>query len=262
MKEVSYMYIQYKLNLKKMSGMGPEIIKIKDILPGKIVIDNPIIRNIEIQFQENQDISTELLITFQFNSEKITLEDTKKCTDSLLNNITNLLVYKLHISISEPQIYAYNTTEARVVASGSITIYKPEHYQLPELDYDWIGKNINSSDLSEKLKTSVHFQMYKSILSVENIISRFLLMYSVLYDLKGEQYNVDRYIKSKEPTTLMIPTTKTYGKKNPETVYTWWRNQSLHMQDDTLINEIIKNYSQLIDGLQQIVFQAIIESLN
>ena len=38
MKEVSYMYIQYKLNLKKMSGMGPEIIKIKDILPGKIVI--------------------------------------------------------------------------------------------------------------------------------------------------------------------------------------------------------------------------------
>lgn len=256
------MYIQYKLNLKKMSGMGPEIIKIKDILPGKIVIDNPIIRNIEIQFQENQDISTELLITFQFNSEKITLEDTKKCTDSLLNNITNLLVYKLHISISEPQIYAYNTTEARVVASGSITIYKPEHYQLPELDYDWIGKNINSSDLSEKLKTSVHFQMYKSILSVENIISRFLLMYSVLYDLKGNQSEVDKYIESKEPKVSVRTSTRKHGVNIDETVYTWWRNQSQHMQNDTSINDINKHYSELIDGLQQIVFQAINESLD
>ena len=71
-----------------------------------------------------------------------------------------------------------------VVASGSITLDNPEHYELPKLDYSWLADNIASSTFSQKLKSSSHFQIYKSILLVESVTSRYLLLYSLLYELK------------------------------------------------------------------------------
>lgn len=259
------MYIQYKLVLRKLTGTQSEIIEIIDDQPKILTSKDPIIKSIKLQFQNNQEISAGLFVTFNFHSEDMTLEIAERNTESLLNSIINLLIYKLNVSISEPKIHAYAVVDKSVVASGSITLYNPEHYELPELDYSWLADNIDSSTLSQELKSSSHFQMYKSILLVENVISRFLLLYSLLYELKQNQYKTDTYIQEKEPEVRMIESTKRHRKDkeepNLETEYTWWRNQSQHMQDDTSINEITKNYSKLIDGLQQIVFQAIIESL-
>ncbi|SYZ77251.1 hypothetical protein [Trichococcus shcherbakoviae] len=256
------MHIQYKLDLKKMSGMQTKIIEIKDKQAKILKLDNPEVQHIIMKFQENQDTSMGLFITFHFYSEDLTLENAKAISAPLLNNIINLLVYKLLVSISDPKINAYDTVDGSMHASGSITLYNLEHYELPEIDYSWLENNIDSSNLSEILQTSGRFQMYKSILLVENVTSRFLLLYSLLYEMKKNQNGIDRYIMRKEPKVKMIKS-KNKNKKgsNLETAYTWWRNQSQHMQKDTSINEITQNYSQLIDGLQLIVFQAILGSL-
>lgn len=257
------MYIQYKLDLKKLTGNQFEIIETQDNQPEILILDNPTIRVIKIQFQKNQEINMDLFITFEFHSKDITLETAVKSSTPILNDIINLLVYKLNVSILEPKINAYNTVDKCVAATGSMTIYNLNHYVLPELDYSWLTDSIFSTNLSQKLKISTHYQMYKSIILLENVTSRFLLLYSLLYEMKKGQKNLDIYIQTKEPEVEMIKSTNT-SKWAPEweTIYTWWRNQSQHIQDDTSINETIAHYSKLVDALQHIVFQAILESLN
>ena len=244
------MYIQYKTTLNGLIGKKTEYIP----------INNDFIYHIELHFDEYNETQNYLFIKFVLKTTEHTLEFAAAMTQPLLNSIIDLLVVQFNVPIEEPKVHAYQTKDKHVVATGLISIYAPQEYELTSSDYAWLTSEIISTKFSDKLKSNSYFQKYKSIILKEGTISRFLLLYSLLYEMKGNQKSVDSYIKEKEPEVQLIPSTK--PSKQDETVYTWYRNQAEHMQTDTSITNIEKKCTELIGSLQLLVFNAVKESFD
>ena len=240
------MYIQYKTEVEGITK--------KQKL--RIPLNENQLTYVELNFQGTTEIEDNLFITFLFSTTVQTLQDAEKMTKPLLDNIVNLLIFKFNVPIKEPSIHAYEVAERHLLATSSITLYNPQQYELTGTDYNWLNSEINSSVLSSKLNSNTYFPKYKSILTVEDEISRFLLLYGLLYEIKGSQRSVDTYIKRKEPHVKMMPSTKS-NTANDETIYTWWRNQAQHMQNNTDIEQVAENFIGLVDSLQELVFYAI-----
>lgn len=239
------MYIQYKTEVKRITK--------KQAL--QISINISPITDVKLNFQETNEFYDILFITFLL-STPVNLEDAEKITKPLLDNIINLMVYKFNATLKKPSINGYKVEEGHVIARGEITIHNLQQHELTDTDCAWLDSEINSSVVTSKLKSNAYFLQYKSILTVEDEISRFLLLYGLLYEIKGDQLSVDRYIKTKEPNVTMLQATREDRSYN-ETIYTWWRNQAQHMQNDTDIELVQQNFVELVDSLQRLTFDAI-----
>ncbi|GAB1807653.1 hypothetical protein [Priestia megaterium] len=240
------MYIQYKTEAKG--------IKKKEEL--QIPLNTGSINYVKLVFEETKGIYDNLFVTFYFSTTVNNLQDAETITKPLLDDIINLMVYKFNTTIKKPTIHSYEVEAAKLIATGSIKLQNLQQYELTETDHSWLCSEINSLALISKLKLNVHFLQYKSIMTVEDEISRFLLLYGLLYEIKGNQSSVDTYIKAKEPNVKMLQTTRS-GQNYLETIYTWWRNQAQHMQSTTDIEKVTQQFINLVDSLQELVFEAI-----
>lgn len=239
------MYIQYKTEVKGITN--------KQVL--QLPLNVGPITDVELNFQETNEFYDILFITFLL-STPVTLEDAEKITTPLLDNIINLMVYKFNATFKKSSINGYKNEDGHVIARGAITLHNLQQHELTDTDCAWLDTEINSSVVTSKLKSNAHFLQYKSILTVEDKISRFLLLYGLLYEIKGDQRSVDTYIKTKEPNVALLQTTREDRSYN-ETIYTWWRNQAQHMQNDTDIEKVKQHFVELVDSLQKLTFDAI-----
>lgn len=240
------MYIQYKTEVKGITK--------KQKL--RIHLNDNSLTYAELNFQGTTEIGDNLFITFPLSTTVQTLQDAERMTKTSLDDIINLLIFKFNVPIKEPSIHAYEVVERHLLATSSITLYNLQQHELTDTDYNWLDSEIKSSALSSKLKSNTYFSKYRSILTVEDEISRFLLLYGLLYEIKGSQRSVDTYIKTKEPTVKMMPSTKS-PQADDETIYTWWRNQAQHMQNNTDIEKVVENFVDLVSSLQGLVFDEI-----
>jgi hypothetical protein len=208
-------------------------------------------------FEKTKEIYDILFVTFYFSTTVKSLQDAETLTRPLLDDIINLMVYKFNATFNKPNINGYKVEQAWVKASASITLQNIQQYELTETDRNWLSSEVNSQALISKLKLNVHFIQYKSILTIEDDVSRFLLLYALLYEMKGKKQGlVDTYIQTKEPSVPMRPTTRP-DKKYDETIYSWWRNQAQHMESTTDIEDVTKQFIDLVGSLQELVFEAI-----
>ncbi|MGE1054512.1 hypothetical protein [Bacillus cereus] len=244
------MYIRYKTEVKGITRNQKL----------RIPLNVNSLTHVELNFQETTEIGDNLFITFPFSTVVQTLQDAEKMTKPLLDNIINLLIFKFDVPIKKPSIHDYKVADRHLLGRGSITLHNQQRYELTDADCNWLDSEINTSTLSSKLKLNTYFFKYKSILTVEDEISRFLLLYGLLYEIKGSQASVDTYIKKKESNVKMLPSTKS-GKSGNETIYTWWRNQAQHMQNSTDIEQVTQNFVKLVDPLQELVFNAIKDTI-
>ncbi|MCY9271455.1 hypothetical protein MOF24_06900 [Bacillus inaquosorum] len=246
------MFIEYKTEVKNI-----QLVRNRKI-PLKINSINEV--NLFFNYDNNKFFN-ELFIRCSFEKPIKNLLEAKALSKPIIDNLINLMVYKFGAIIKEPTVHSYKTEEKEILASGSITLYDLPEYELNSNDYSWLTTEMDSQSLSLKLEKSVPFYRYKKIISEEDALSRFLLLYALLYDIKGGQDSVDRYIKSKDPNVEMKPTTRTNKQGVPaqkdETVYTWWRNQAQHLQTTTDIEDMIGKCRDLVDSLQELVLDEI-----
>lgn len=240
------MYIQYKTEVK---GLTKE----QEL---RIPINDGSIGYVKLVFEKTQELHEILFVTFYFSITVKSLMDAEILTGGLLENIINLMVFKFNATIKKPTIHAYEVEETSVIASASITLHNINVNEMTVTDSSWLISEVSSAALSAKLKFNANFSQYRAILTVEDDVSRYLLLYALMYEIKGNQLAVDNYIKTKEPSVVMLQTTRS-GQTYNETIYTWWRNQAQHMQSNTDIELIKKHFNTLVVPLQNLVFEAV-----
>ncbi|MBD8109668.1 hypothetical protein [Priestia megaterium] len=241
------MYIQYRMG-------------VKGIIEKQLWKLNPIsneIDYVELFYEMNEKLSNNLFVTFYFSSTIKDVDEAENITRPLLDDLINLMIYKFNAIFDKPIINSHNIEEKVLIARGSITLYKQKQHVLNEQDYTWLSTKINDQHLVTKLKLNTHFLQYKSILSIEDDIARFLLLYGLLYEMQGcSQRNVDQYIKSEDSNVKMLTTTRP-NSNSQETIYTWWRNQAQHIQTTTDIEQVTEEFRNLVNSLNELVFKAI-----
>jgi hypothetical protein len=240
------MYIQYKTEVKGLS-------KEQEL---RIPINDGSIGYVTLGFKKTQELNEILFVTFYFSRTVNRLMDAELLTRGILEDIINLMVFNFNAAIKKPIVHAYVVEEASVIASALITLHNIKVHELTIPESSWLCSEVNSSVFSSKLKINPNFLQYKAILTVEDDVSRFLLLYALLYEIKGNQLAVDNYIKTKEPSVLLLQTTRS-GQSYNETIYTWWRNQAQHMQSTTDIEDVTKHFNNLVEPLQNLVFEAV-----
>lgn len=240
------MYIQYKIEV---NGLTKE----QEL---RIPINDGSIGNVTLAFQKTQELHEILFVTFYFSTTVKRLMDAELLTGGILEDIINLMVFKFNATIKKTTIHAYEVEETSVIASASITLHNINVHEMTVTESSWLNTEVSSAALSTKLKLNANFLQYKAILTVEDDVSRYLLLYALLYEIKGTQKAVDNYIKTNEPSVVMLQTTRS-GKTDDETIYTWWRNQAQHMQSNTDIEQIKNHFNTLVEPLQNLVFEAV-----
>lgn len=231
-------------------------------LPLYINSFNNEIKTVEVLFEKTESNFDILFVKFYFNKNIDNLQKAEALTKPVLTNFINLLIYKFKVIFKEPLIHSYNVLEKTMMARGSITIYNQPFHEITEGDSKWLSEEIQNYSLLNRLKNNPYFLQYKSIIAVEDNVSRFLLLYGLLFEIKSTQKAVDKFIESEEINVIKRRTTKidSNTKKRltyKETIYTWWRNQAQHMQKNTNINEVTKQFNLLEGALKDLVFKAI-----
>lgn len=247
-----YVEIQYKVDV---SG----IIKVE---PLSINPNNSDISNVQLLFEQTNSNFDILFIKFYFNKNINNLQEAETITRPFLTDFINLLIYKFNATFKNPSVHSYIIGKDSLIATGAITLYNQQNYKITEDDSKWLSEKIINQSLVNRLKLNPYFIQYKSILAIEDNISRFLLLYGLLYEIKTDQKSVDKYIENEEKNVIKLQTTKVHQKTKvrltyDETIYTWWRNQAQHMQRSTDIVEVAKQFNTLESSLKDLVFKAI-----
>ena len=246
------MYIEYIVNIKG-------IIRAESL---NINLSNSDVKNCELFFETTNSDFDILFIRFYFNKSIQSEDEAKSITIPLVNDLINVLIYTFNVTCKVPVVNGFHVANKTIIARGSIPIYNLEQYQLTEADCNWLSTNINDQILINKLKLNPYFLQYKSVLTIEDSVSRYLLLYGLLYEIKGDQDEVDKYIKSKIKKVIKRRTTKINKHtkkrlKKRETIYTWWRNQAQHMQNTTDIEKVAQQFKTLENSLRDLVYDAI-----
>lgn len=245
------MYIEYKVEIKGLTS--EQKIKLNS--------ENGYIDYVTLQFSDKpapDNMFEELYIRFYLRNTFDNVDKAKNITCPLVKNIFDLMIYKFsdsQIKLKHFMLNSHNIENKRLIGSAEISLYHIQSHEITSEDTQWLESEVKSQTLINKLNTNLYFIKYRSISMVEDKVARYLLLYSLLYDIKGSQRSVDSYIRQREPKVKMCPSTK--NSKKCETTYTWWRNQVEHMQKNTNINEVTKNIEDLVNPLNKLVFEAV-----
>jgi len=211
------------------------------------------------------DTFDSLFIRFYFSESIPNREIATHLAKPLLDCVIKHMIYtwaQYYVSHREPMINSCFVENEDRRATGSIEITNENIVNISDSEIQDLLINISSTSLSSSMSQNEYFNKFIDILKEEDMVARYLLLYSLLLDIKsGHQKNVDEYIRIIEPNVQEFPTERP-NCNFMETKYSWWRNQSQHFQEMTNIKEISFNYKELVTPLQRIVFQAIIDELS
>ncbi|MNF00567.1 hypothetical protein D3C80_1994140 [compost metagenome] len=93
-----------------------------------------------------------------------------------------------------------------------------------------------------------------------DLFTRYMLLYGILYFIYRSQPKVDEFIWSTNNNEKEYKSTLK-KKKEPETIYTYLRNQVGHTQKNSDLNEVVKQMSIHVNQLMEYVKKAIKKKL-
>ena len=216
-------------------------------------IENEYVKSIHLEAvpKNEKDEVCELKVTFYLKDldENVSLSDVRLKTEELLNLISDYLSFEYRLSIKKIE-------GPGVKLSAQLGMIK--HFF--EEDKIKMEKEINN------IKFEPYKRLYRSAMSNDDDIARFMFLYSILFDVleANGQSAVDRFIRSECPEVYKhgedIPSEKKDKNGHPfrnETIYTWLRNQVGHTQSRSKISYITGTIEIKIKELEFIVAKAI-----
>ncbi|WNF35686.1 hypothetical protein RJD24_14655 [Bacillaceae bacterium IKA-2] len=115
-------------------------------------------------------------------------------------------------------------------------------------------KEFENEQLLDKLRNSPYYMMLRTILSVDDTMTKYILLYSLLYLLnKDSQNQVNRFIKEFEPNVEDMTRIRSSGEPEEAPVYTTLRNRIGHISTDENIVTVIKEMERTMPGLLRLV---------
>jgi hypothetical protein len=190
------------------------------------------------------------------------MEEARKETERLVNNVINILAYKFGAFFTEPFIIYEGEFGKSPTRRSAITLYNIENIQLSDVDKQDLKNSLNDDAFIDFLTNNPQEKIYRDIIFSQNKVGNFIALYSLLQEIIGHhsgkpagQSDTDNFIRS-QPNYMRQTDRDSTGRKDKndvpikETKYTWLRNQIGHTQSSTDIlvveTEIISIYSELV----------------
>ncbi|WP_246939623.1 hypothetical protein [Bacillus pinisoli] len=236
-------FIQY-------NGKVSEINKIT-FEPLKLEYEKHGVSTIEIFTNDNNTIY------FKFNLiESIdTLETAQRVTKQPLEDIINLLIYKYGYIVRQIELDMFNN---QVFLYSTLTV--TSHMTVGD-NLEGLKVGLEDIELLNKLKNNMKFHLFKSAIYIQDPFGKFMFLYSILYDILGNQNNVEKFIKEHHKSIELCKRIKTNfdgtEKEVEETVFTWIRNHIGHTHKTTNMEEVKGNMDKYLQSLVNLVKKAI-----
>jgi hypothetical protein len=196
-------------------------------------------------------------IYFKFNLfESIDLLETaQQVAQQPLEHIVNLLIYKYGYIVRQVELDRFNN---QVFGYSRITI--SSHMTVGD-NLEGLKVGLEDIELLNKLKNNMKFHLFKSAIYIQDPFGKFMFLYSILYDILGNQNNVETFIKENYKDIELRKRIKTYfdGTENEveETIFTWIRNHIGHTHKTTNMEEVKGNINKYLESLVNLVKKAI-----
>lgn len=237
-------YIDYSVEIRSLNFDSK--FKIESIYDGikKIII---------FQKNDNKDTWIRFFIEEKIVEPEIARKLTKKAMENILNKIAFNTANYIGIPMIRSEITKKSSKGYGKIKSVRTLCKKTDSQKLNEI-FNCLEKNYE--------KESFYFELYRSALQIKNEIARFLFLYSILFDLinsdkkKSSQGNVDDFIRNQNKNVKEKKTTR-FNKEYLETIYTYYRNQVSHTNENSNIKEIKNKITNLVDKLSKLVKVAI-----
>lgn len=156
------------------------------------------------------------------------------------HNITSL---KYLGFLDEKNIHIHEKKDVVVSAAMTALINEPTKFYSESA-----RKNIFNSNSNLGLKRA-----FRTALTIDDPISRYLMFYGILYILCGEtQKKVDDYIKERIPDILIVAGKGNYG---PQTIITKIRNNIGHPDESIHLEELATNVNRYIETVKDLVLE-------
>lgn len=230
------------------------IAEINAPLSNSLIIDynTSEITNIEVEKQDS-----ELILRFHFEDTNIKEEEVYEATHQLAFDIANLISYRFNLGCRSlhRSVFCRNgkrTSYGRGISIGISTM------QIIGDNTIQIKESFKDKDFLRELRNNPYHLMFREIMLVNHTLSKYLLLYSLIHLLCGDnQKNVEVFVKANEQNVEIMERKRSDGKNEKMTVYTTLRNRIGHMGTDEDINSLTEDMSRTIYGLIRLVKIAI-----
>lgn len=232
------------------------------------LVDNMHIENFSIQ-NITKKICNVLIKT---NNGALTINAEYRCSDNITDCEINyeirtvcehvLDILSLILKVSIPKTHCTGSSRKR---PGKLTQVAGEIRAIHSLEEapveltDNAGtqiKNIISNNIPSK---NYHLVLWREAQNRSDIVSKFLILYSILIDLCDNQKDVDSFIRRISPNTIF--TKSPVNSKYNESQYTRIRNELSHRRDGVDINTTITELTPCMADFEQIVKKILLEEL-
>ncbi|GEM_PF-6607383 len=211
--------------------------------------DEALLEKVIIRGRENKlkDIKEGIIIEFYFLD--IEEEKAEIISENFISHVKRVFYFEENVLIKKwnlEQIINEKKKEIifhdNIVISSSVEIipvYKNADRFVPSL--------ISTSDYKKP-----YIDLFMSITGLKDNIGKYVMLYSMLTALLGNQKEVDTFIRRVYPEVLERKTT--LPKMHfTETIYTYLRNQIGHTSDQVKVHELNKEVDRHLEGLAKVV---------
>ncbi|MCM3567866.1 hypothetical protein [Neobacillus mesonae] len=184
------------------------------------------------------------------------IENLKIITKEKLIELIDLLLYKYNVVFYDFYLSKIELNESDAIGQTRFDMQIKIYQEISEVNKKELQNLIRDKHLIHSIQSKTNFQLFKEAMRVREEIGQFVILYSILIDLKGpQQFKVDNFIKSAEKNVELRTSTKNENQK--ETIYTWIRNQLGHTQKTSDLKEVRILVSNNIGKFIRIVKKAI-----
>ncbi|RFB18938.1 hypothetical protein DZB84_01405 [Bacillus sp. HNG] len=209
---------------------------------------------ISLKIYKNEKEENYIYFHFTFKDKISDLESAKKLTKKYLNDFTNLLLYLYGYSVKHLEVHEFTDT---IFLKGSF-----DYVGTIEDNFEKIKDRITDRGLLCTLEENISFRLYKSAMEISDPFGKFMFLYSIIYDIFGNQAKLESYIKSTMNNVETLKRVKTNLKNEEiiveETIFTWIRNHIGHtnkLTDIELIRgQVMKNTANLSNLVLKAIF--------
>jgi hypothetical protein len=210
----------------------------------KIDYDTSKVTKIEVEKQD-----TSLILRFHFEDTNIKEEEVYESTHQLAIDITNLISYKFNLGSKSLHRSVFCRNGKRTLYGwGDITGFAT--MQMIGDNTLQIKEGVMDEALLKELRSNPYHSMFREIMLVNHTLSKYLLLYSLIYLICGDnQKKVEAFVKDNEQNVEIMGRKRSNGETEYTTVYTTLRNRIGHMSTDEGISSLTEDMTRTMNGL-------------
>ncbi|CUU46962.1 hypothetical protein [Clostridium beijerinckii] len=210
------------------------------------------IKKVIITNNKNTSIETDPTFAFckeksiKFIVENVTSEEeAKNLVKDELQRIVNLIALDINLISGLNAYFKKSNLQSNGNQMLEVTVIKSDIGGYKKLENDLLDRTKGND---------TYDNIYKLILSSSDEISKFILLYSILLLLIGNQKDVDIFIENElNKNGMKIEYRKSTKYEFNNTIYTWLRNEIGHTTKKSDINEIKDLIDRHIETLDYLV---------